>query len=137
MLQLCQILDHWQLFWGRYTVAHSPCHVELFMTPWTAACQASLSLTISWSLPKFMSIESVITSNNSILCSTLLLPPIFPRTRVFSKESAVCIRWPKYWSFSFSNSPSKEYLGVNFLQDWLAWSPCFPKDSQESFLATQ
>ena len=81
-------------------------------TPWTAACQASLSLIISWSLPKFMSTESVIPSNCPILCHCLLLPPIFPIIRVFSSDFTVCLGWPKYWSFSFSISPSNEYSGL-------------------------
>ena len=90
--------------------------VQLFVTPWTAARQASLSFTISQSLPKLMSIESVMPSNHLILCrSLLLLPSIFPRIRVFSNESALCIRWPKDWSFSFSICPSYEYSG---LSDW-------------------
>ena len=80
--------------------------VWLFATPWTAACQASLLLTISWSLPKFMSIASVMPSNHLILCHPLLLPSIFLRIRVFSNESALRIRWPKYWHFSVSISPS-------------------------------
>ena len=84
-------------------------HVWLFATPWTAAHQASLSSTISWSFLKLMSIESVMPSNHLILCRPLLLPPsIFPSIRVFSKESLLCIRWPKYWSFCFS--PSNEYF---------------------------
>ena len=82
-------------------------------TPWTAACQASLSFTISQSLLKLMSIESVMPSKHLILCCPLLLPPsIFPGLRVFSNESALQIRWPKYWSFSFSISPSNEYSGL-------------------------
>ena len=82
-------------------------------TLWTAAHQASLSFTISWSLLKLMSIESVTPSNHLILCRPLLLlPSIFPSIRVFSNESVLCIRWPKYWSFSFSISPSNEYLGL-------------------------
>ena len=95
-------------------------HVWLFMTPWTAASQASLSLTLSQSLPKFMSIESVMPSNHLILCHPLLLlPSIFPSIRVFSNESAVCIRLSNYWSFSFTISPSKEYLGlISFNIDW-------------------
>ena len=85
-------------------------HVQLFATPWTAARQASLSFTISPSLLKFMSIVSAMPSNNLILCHPLLLPPsIFPSTRVFSNESALPIRWPKYWSFSFRISPCNEY----------------------------
>ena len=80
------------------------------MTPWTAARQASLSITNSWSSLRLMSIESVMPSSHPILCHPLLLPPsVFPSIRVFSNESAVCIRWPKYWSFSFSISPFKEY----------------------------
>ena len=97
-------------------------HVQLFSTPWTAACQASLSITYSWNLLKLISIESVIPSNHLILCCHhLLLPPsIFPSIRVFSKESALHIRWPKYWSFSFSISPSNEYSGlISFRMDWL------------------
>ena len=91
------------------------------MTPWTAARQASLSITNSQSLLKFMSIESVMPSNRLILCHPLLLPPsIFSRIRVFSNESVLCIRWPKYWSCSFSISPSSEYSGlISFRMDWL------------------
>ena len=89
-------------------------------TPWTAALRASLSITSFWSLLKLMSIKSVMPSNNLILCHPLLLPLIFPSIRVFSNESAVCIRWPKYWSFSFSISPSNEYSGlISFRMDWL------------------
>ena len=96
-------------------------HVQLFVTPWTAACQASLSITKSQSLPRLMSIESVMTSNHLILCChLLLLLSIFPSIRVFSNESALCIRLPKYWSFSFSISPSNEYSGlISFRIDWL------------------
>ena len=95
-------------------------HVELFATPWTGACQASLSITNSQSLLKLMSIKSVMPSNHLILCCPLLLPPsIFSSIRVFSSESALCIRWPKYWSFSFSISPSNEYSGlISFRTDW-------------------
>ena len=95
-------------------------HVQLFVTPWTAARQPSLSITNSWSLLKLMSIKSVMTSNNLILCRLLLLPPsTFPSIRVFSNESVLPIRWPKYWSFSFSISPSNEYSGLNsFRTDW-------------------
>ena len=94
--------------------------VWLFVTPWTAAHQASLSITNSWSLLKLMSIESVMTSNHLILCYPLLfLPSILPSIRVFSKESVLRIRWPKYWSFSFSISPSNEYSGlISFRMDW-------------------
>ena len=96
-------------------------HVQLFVTPWTAACQASLSITNSRSLLKFMSIESVMPSNHLIICCPLLLPPsIFSSIRVFSNESALRIRWPKGWSFSFSISPSNEYSGlISFRMDWL------------------
>ena len=95
--------------------------LRLFATPWTAAHQASLSITNSWSLLKFMSIESVMPSNHLILCHSLLLSPsIFPSIRVFSNESALCITWPKYWSFSFSISPSNEYSRlISFRMDWL------------------
>ena len=94
--------------------------VQLFVTPWTAACQASLSMTNSRNLLKLMSIESVMPSNLLILCrSLLLLPSIFPSIRVFSNESALYIRWPKYWSFSFSISPSSEHPGLISRMDWL------------------
>ena len=90
------------------------------MTPWTVAYQASLSFTISQSLLELMSIESVMTSNHLILCHPLLLPSIFPSIMVFSNESALCIRWPKYWNVSFSISPSNEYSGlISFRIDWL------------------
>ena len=95
-------------------------HVQLFATPWTAARQASLSITISWSLLKFMSIESVMPSNHLVLCGPLLLLPfIFHSIRVFSIELVLLIRWPKYWSFSFSISPSNEYSGlISFSITW-------------------
>ena len=94
--------------------------VWLFATPWTAAHQASLSITNSWSLLKLKSIESVMPSNHLILCRPLLLlPPIPPIIRVFSSESTLHMRWPKYWSFSFSVIPSKEILGLIFRMDWL------------------
>ena len=96
-------------------------HVRLFVTPWTAECQASLSITNSQSRPKPMSTESVMPSNHLILCRPLLLlPSNFPSIRVFFNESALCIRWPKYWSFSFSISPSNEYSGlISFGMDWV------------------
>ena len=99
---------------------HSLSHVRLFATPWTAARQAFLSINNSRSLLKLMSIESVVPSNHLILCRPLLLlPSIFPSIRVFSNESALPIRWLKYWSFSFSISPSKEYSGlISFRIDW-------------------
>ena len=91
------------------------------VTPWTVACQTSLSITNSQSLFKLISIELVMPSNHLILCHPLLLPPsIFPSIRVFSNESALCIRWPKYWSFSFNISPSNEHSGLNsFRMAWL------------------
>ena len=94
--------------------------VQLFAAPWTAALQASLSITNSRSLLKFMSIESVMPFNHLILCCPLLLlPSIFPSIRVFFNKSVLCIRWPKYWSFSFSISPSNEYSGLISLKiDW-------------------
>ena len=103
-------------------VIQSPSCVWPSVTPWTVAHQASRSLTISQSLPKFMSIESVIPSNHLILCHPLLLlPSIFPSIRDFSNESTLRIRWPTYWSFSFSLSPSNEYSGlIAFRMDWLA-----------------
>ena len=95
--------------------------VQLFATPWTIARQASLSITNSWSLPKLMSIESVMPFNHLILCRPLLLLPlIFPSIRVFTNESALRIRWPKYWSFSFKISSSNEHSGlISFRMDWL------------------
>ena len=91
------------------------------MTPWTAVCQASLSITNFWSLPKLMSILSVMPSSHLILCRPLLLlPSIIPSIRLFSNESALRIRWPKYWSFSFSISPSNDYSGlISYRMDWL------------------
>ena len=89
-------------------------------TPWTAACQVALFFTISWSLLRLISIESVMPSNHLILCRLLLLPSIFPSIRVFSNESVLRIRWPKYWSFSFNISPSNEHSGLIFFRmDWL------------------
>ena len=95
-------------------------HVQLFQTPWTAVCQASLSFTNSQRLLKLMSIKSVMPSNHLILCCRLFLPSIFPSIRVFSNESALHIRWPKYWRFSFNICPSNEHPGlVSFRMDWL------------------
>ena len=107
--------------WDKFSSVQSFSCVRLFATPWTAARQASLSITNSQSLPKLMSIESVMPSNHLILCRPLLLlPSIFPSIRVFSNESALCIRWPKYWSFSFNINPSNEHLGlISFRMDWL------------------
>jgi len=99
-----------------HVVVQSLSCVQIFSSPWTAAHQASLSFTIFWSLFKLMSIESMIPSKHLILCHPLLLlPSIFPSTRIFSKELTLQIRWPKYWSFSFSISPSNEYSGFPFL----------------------
>ena len=105
-----------------YCSVQSLSHVQLFVTPWTTAHQAFLSSTNSWSLLKLMSIESVMPSNHLILCHPLLLPPsIFPNIRVFSNESTLHIRWPKFWSFSFSIRPSNEYSGlISYRMDWLA-----------------
>ena len=95
-------------------------HVQLFGTPWTAACQVSLSVTNSQGLLKLMSLESVMPSNHIILCCPLILPSIFLSIRIFSNELALCIRWPKYWSFSFNISPSNGYSGfISFRMDWL------------------
>ena len=92
-------------------------HIQFFVTPWTAAHQASLSITNSWSLPKLMPMESVMPSNHLILCRPLLLlPSILPSIRVFSKESVLCIKWTKCWSFSFSISPSSEHSGLIFFR---------------------
>ena len=96
-------------------------HILFFETPWTVACQTFLSITNSWSLLKLMSIELVMPSNHLMVCRPLfLLPLIFPSIKVFSNESALCIRWPKYWSFSFNISPPNEYSGlISFRMDWL------------------
>ena len=102
-------------------VVQSLSRLQLFATPWTTTHQASISITKSWSLLKLMSIQSVMPSNHLILCRPLLLlPSVFPNIRVFSSESLLHIRWPKYWSFSFSISPSNEYSGLIFFRmDWL------------------
>ena len=110
--------------WNRYfqfSSVQSLSRVQPFVTPWTAACQVFLSFTNSHSSPKSMSIESMMPSNHLILCHPLLLlPSIFPSIKVFSNESALCIRWPKYWSFSFNVSSSNEYPGlISFRRDWL------------------
>ena len=100
-----------------FSSVQSLSHVRLFVTPWTAARQASLSTTNSWSPPKPMSMESMMPSSHLILCCPLLLlPSIFPNIRVFTDESGLCIRWPKYWSFSFSISPSNEHPGLILVQ---------------------
>ena len=107
--------------WWNFSSVQSHSHVWLFVTPWNAPCQASLSITNSWSLLKLMSIESVMPSNHFILCHPLLLlPSILPSIRVFSNESVVHIRWPKCWSFSFNISPSNEYsVLISFRMEWL------------------
>ena len=116
-------------------VVQSLCRVWLFVTPWNAARQASLSFTIFWSLLKLMSIESIMSSNHLILCHPfLLVSSIFPSIRDLFKESALCIRWPKFWSFSFSISPSIEYSWLISLR--VVWS-CCPRDSQESSPASK
>ena len=107
-----------------FSSVQSLSHVQLFATSWTAACQASVSITNSQSLLKLMSMESVMPSNHLILCHPLLLQPsIFPSIRVFSNVSVLHIRWPKYWSFSFSISPSDEYSGlISFrMAGWISW----------------
>ena len=115
-----------------FSSVQSLSYVQLFATPWTAVRQASGSITNFQSLLKLLSIESVMPSNYLILCHPLfLLPSIFPSIRVFSNESVLHIRWPKYWSFSFNISPSNEYSGlISFRMDWL--DLCSPRDSQES-----
>ena len=103
-----------------FSSVQSLSRLQLFATPWTTARQASLSITNSWSLLKLMSIESVMPSNHLILCRPLHRPSIFPSIRIFSNVSALRIRWPKYWSFSFSISPSIEYSElISFRTDWL------------------
>ena len=123
-LKFCPFITEKLAFYpsdSQFSSVQSLSHVWLFATPWTAACQASLSITNSRSPPKTMSIESVMPSNYLILCRPLLLlPSIFPSIRVFSNESALLMRWPKYWSFSLSISPSNEHPGlVSFRMDWL------------------
>ena len=115
-----------------FTSVRSLSRVWLFVTLWTAARQASLSITNSGSLLKLMPMESVMPSNHLILCRPLLLPSIFPSIRVFSNESALRIRWPKYCSFSFKISPSNEHPGlISFRMDWLDLH-CSPRDFPES-----
>ena len=121
LLPIRQYIDHIKLLLLLLLFSRSVVSDSLhFATPWTAACQASLSFTISWNLVKLTSIESVMPSNHLILCHPLLpLPSIFPSIMVFSNELAVCIRWTKHWSFSFSISPSNEHLGfISFRMDW-------------------
>ena len=114
----CSFISHLSV---QFSSVQSLSHVRLFATPWMTARQASLSITNSQSLLKIMSIESVMPSSHLILCCPLLLlPPILPRIRVFSNESNLRMRWSKYWSFSFSISPSNEHPGmISFRMDWL------------------
>ena len=115
------LLSYFLVWWLSFSSVQSLSHVRLFATPWTVAHQASLSITNSQGLPKLMSIESMMPSNHIILCHPLLLlPSIFPSMRVFSNESALRIRWPKFWSFSFNISPSNEHSGlISFRMDCL------------------
>ena len=120
MLLILKIHHNWR--WAKsVSSVQSLSRVRLFATLWIAACQASLSITNSWSLLKFMSIELVMPSSHLNLCPPLLLlPPILPSFRVFSSESTLLMRWPKYWSFSFSISPSNKHPGlISFRMDWL------------------
>ena len=117
----------------QFSLVQSLRRVGLFSTPWIAAGQASRSITSFRSSNKLMFIESVIPSSHLILCRPLLLlPPIPPSIRVFSNESVLCMRWPKYWSLSFSISASKEHPGLISFRMGLVGSPCSPRDSQES-----
>ena len=126
---MCQILyqiletEEWDIFFSKISQSQFTSVAQLCptVTPRTAAHQASLSITNSWSPRKPTSIESVMPFNHVILCHPLLLlPSVFPSIRIFSNESALCIRWPKYWSFSFNISPSNEYSGpISFRMDWL------------------
>ena len=120
----------------QFSSVQSLSHVLLFVTPWTVACQTPLLFTVSWSLLKFMSIGSVMLSNYLILCHPLLLlASIFRSNRVFPNESVLHVRWPKYWSFSFSNRPSNEYSGsISFRIDWF---DLLARDSQDSSPAPQ
>ena len=119
-MPLCKICINSSPLPGTLSSVQLLSRVRLFATPWTAARQASLSISNSRSLFRLMSIESVMSSNHFILCRPLLLPSVFPSIRVFSNESVLRIRWSKYWSFSFSISPSNEYSGlISFRMDWL------------------
>ena len=134
--------EHWffQNYLGKLfktSVQFSHSVVSNSATPWTAALQASLTSINSRSLLKSVSIKLVMPSNHLILCHPLLLPSVFPSLRVLSDESALHIRWPKYWSFSFSNSPSNEYSGLISFRMELVGPPCCPRDSPESSPAPQ
>ena len=145
-LKLCKLLDSNTPFsllpapgnQYQFSSVHSLSCVQLFATPWIAARQASSAVTNSRSLPKLMSIESVMPSSHLILCHPLLLlPSIFPSIRIFSNESALHIRGPKYWSFNFNISPSNEHPGlISFRMDWLDLLES-PRDSQESYPTPQ
>ena len=117
---LQMVTNHMKMAFPSVVTVHSLSSVQLIATSRTAACQSSLSFTISWSLLKFMSIELVMPSNHLVLCHPLLLlPSIFPSIRVFSSESTLRMRWSKYWSFSFRISPSNEYSGlISFRVEW-------------------
>ena len=131
----CMLINHVFHLTVQFSSVQSLSCVQLFPTPWTIAHQASLSITNSRSLPKLISIEPVMPSNHLILCRPLLLlPPIPPSIRVFSSESTLHMRWPKYWSFSFSISPSNEHPGlISFRMDWLDLLEVqVQEDSQES-----
>ena len=127
------LTNSWSLIetWYHFSSVQLLSRVRLFATPWTAAWQASLSITNSRSSLKLTSIELVMPSSHLILCP-LLLPPIPPSIRVFSNETTLRMRWPKYWSFSFSIISSKKNPRVDLLQNGLIGSPCSPRDPQES-----
>ena len=115
------VILHLSILSVQFSSVQSLSHVWLFAMPWIAACQASLSITNSWSSLRLMSIESVMPSSHLIFCHPLLLlPPIPPSITVFSNESTLCMRWPKYWSFSFSIIPSKEIQGWS-PSEWTGW----------------
>ena len=123
LFNICTHIIYTCAYIHTYTYMSTCCsllsRVLLFVTPWTASCQASLSFTVSQNLFKLRSIELVMPSNHLMFCHHLLLPSIFPRIRVFSNESALCIRWPNYWNFSFSISSSNKYSGLtSFRIDW-------------------
>ena len=141
------MLTPWKKSYDEPSSVQSLSRVRLFGTPWTTAGQASLFITNSWSPPKSMSVESVIPSNHLILCHPLLLPPtVFSSIRFFSSESALHIRWPKYWSFKFRISPFNIYSGlISFMIDWLdllsvrGTLKCLPQhhSSKHQFFGTQ
>ena len=121
----------------RFSSVQSLSPVRLFVTPWIAARQASLSITNSWTSLRLMSIESVMPSRHLILCRPLLLlPPVPPSIGVFSKESTLCMRWPKYWSFSFSIIPSKEIPGLISFRKWTGWTSLQSKGLSRVFSKT-